>query len=119
AKTVRVNEALDQVSGVVFISGRERMRNSQIPTLLIRIPASSTSMQEWKQLRCSCAQTGEQGFTEECVIAIPAPFFIKRNDKEVGLFQRFQHCLARQLPIDLFSQHLAQGSVHLREDRRL
>src|SRR3982074_2107273 len=94
------------------------MSNRLFHSSLCLIPARCSQMEERHLLWLGHMHTSQEYLAKEGVKAIPPSLFVQRHYKEVRALRRFQHLLAG-LEARCSSDGLADGGIHVREDRRL
>ena len=111
---------LDQLCSPVLVACRDGLLDGFGDKSVLLVPLGSAAMQLGEQMGILVFQALPENIRKEMVITIPMPLIIQRDDKEIHLFQGFQH----RLPIDRLGcirvdDGLAQRSAQAIQDRGL
>src|SRR5579859_2762380 len=90
----RVKCLLDQACGLREIGGGQSVVNGVVRQALLLIPYARAPVEFWYKRGMCALQAMAQRFSEELVVAIPAPLIIQRREEEIGLLYLLQHRLA-------------------------
>src|SRR5258708_8065975 len=79
---------------------------------ILRVPGAGPAMQCWDERGLDLLEAAAQHLDKQVVVAVPAPLVIKRDYKQIGALECFQH----RLPLLLFCHCLAEGAAELLQD---